>query len=60
MANAWLTHVKQFWAKHKGKMSYRQALVAAKKTYKKKSAPAKKKDPRSRRIYLSPSEEEKS
>ena len=36
MANAWLTHVKQFWAKHKGKMSYRQALVAAKKTYSKK------------------------
>ena len=35
--NPWLVHVKSFWAKNKGKMSYKAALVAAKKTYKKKS-----------------------
>ena len=40
MANAWMTHLKSFWAKNKGKMSYKQAMVAAKKTYKKGSAPA--------------------
>ena len=34
MANAWLDHVKKFWAKNKGKMSYSQALKEAKKTYK--------------------------
>ena len=39
MANPWLDHVKKFWAANKGKMSYRQALVAAKKTYKKGAAP---------------------
>jgi hypothetical protein len=40
--NPWLSHLKAYWAKHKGKMSYRQAMVSAKKTYKKK-APKKKK-----------------
>ena len=35
MANPWLTHLKSFWTKNKGKMSYKQAMVAAKKTYKK-------------------------
>ena len=39
MGNPWLDHVKKFWAANKGKMSYRQALVAAKKTYKKGAAP---------------------
>ena len=43
MANKWLDHLKAFWAKNKGKMSYKQAMVAAKKTYKKSAAPAKKK-----------------
>ena len=33
MANAWLDHVKKFWAKNKGKMSYSQALKEAKKSY---------------------------
>ena len=33
--NPWLAHLKSFWAKNKGKMSYRQAMVAAKSTYKK-------------------------
>ena len=41
--NAWMTHLKAFWAKNKGKMTYREAMVAAKKTYKKKSAGGKKK-----------------
>ena len=39
MANPWLTRLKAFWAKNKGKMSYKQAMVAAKKTYKKSAAP---------------------
>lgn len=34
MANAWLEHVKKFWAKNKGKMAYSKALQEAKKTYK--------------------------
>ena len=52
MANSWLIHLKAFWAKNKGKMSYKQAMVAAKKTYKKGGASAstdKKKAPRKRR-----------
>lgn len=31
--NLWLEHLRVFWGKNKGKMSYRQAMVAAKKTY---------------------------
>jgi len=51
MANAWMSHLKAFWAKNKGKMSYKQAMVAAKKTYKKggSSEPDKKKAPAKRR-----------
>ena len=37
-SNPWLSHLKSFWSKNKGKMSYRQAMVAAKKTYTKKKA----------------------
>ena len=33
--NPWIQHVKAFYAKNKGKMSYAQALKAAKATYKK-------------------------
>jgi len=33
--NPWLAHLKSFWAKNKSKMSYKAAMVAAKKTYKK-------------------------
>ena len=40
MANPWLTHLKAFYAKNKSKMSYAQAMKAAKATYKK--APAAK------------------
>ena len=39
--NPWLNHLKSFWSKNKGKMSYRQAMVAAKKTYTKKGASSK-------------------
>ena len=42
MANPWLDHVKKVWARVKGKMSYKQALIEAKKSYK-KTAPKKKK-----------------
>ena len=38
--NPWLAHLKAFWSKNKGKMSYKAAMVAAKKTYKKKGAKA--------------------
>ena len=34
--NPWLTHLKAFYAKNKGKMSYAQAMKAAKSTYTKK------------------------
>lgn len=42
MANAWLTHLKDFYAKNKSKMSYKQAMKEAKKTYKPKSKDKKK------------------
>ena len=44
MANAWISHLKQFWSQNKGKMSYKQAMKEAKKTYTKvdgKSKPKK-------------------
>ena len=43
MPNPWLAHVKSVWAKTKkqGK-SYRETLIIAKKTYKKKGAAVKK------------------
>ena len=50
--NPWIQHVKAFYAKNKGKMSYAQALKAAKATYKKggsqKATTEKKKAPRKR------------
>ena len=41
--NPWLAHLRAFWAKNKSKMSYRQAMKAAKKTYKKVGKTKKKK-----------------
>ena len=38
--NPWLAHLKSFWAKNKGKMSYKQAMVAARKTYSPKGSAA--------------------
>ena len=40
--NMWMKHVAALWKKNKGKMSYRQNLIAAKKTYTKKSSTKKK------------------
>ena len=34
--NPWLKHVKEFYAKNKSKMCYKQALKEAKKSYKPK------------------------
>jgi hypothetical protein len=51
-SNPWLAHLKKTWARVKGKMSYRQAMVEAKKDYKKVGAgaePEKKKVRRRRR-----------
>ena len=43
MPNAWLTHLKSFYAKNKSKgMSYSQAMKAAKATYKKTGKTKKK------------------
>ena len=36
--NPWLVHLKAFYAKNKSKMSYSQAMKAAKATYSKKGA----------------------
>ena len=48
--NAWLDHLKSFWASNKGKMSYKQAMVAAKKTYRRvDSAKPKKKARRAKK-----------
>lgn len=33
--NPWLTHLQKYYAANKSKMSYRQAMKAAKATYKK-------------------------
>ena len=34
-SNPWISHLRSFWAKNKTKMTYKQAMVAAKKTYSK-------------------------
>ena len=41
MSNPWLSHLKAFYAKNKSKMSYSQAMKAAKATYKKVGKPSK-------------------
>ena len=38
MANPWLQHLKAFYQKNRSKMSYSQAMKAAKATYTKKGA----------------------
>ena len=43
MGNAWMDHVAKVWAKNKGKKSYKQTLVDAKKTYKSKTTKVTKK-----------------
>ena len=42
-SNPWINHLRSFWAKNKGKMSYKAAMSAAKKTYTKVSKGKKKK-----------------
>ena len=44
MPSAWLTFLKGYYAKNKGKMSYKQAMVAGAKVY--KSQKGKKKAPK--------------
>jgi len=36
--NPWLSHLKAYWAKNKGKMSYSTAMKKARSTYTKKKA----------------------
>ena len=43
MANPWLAHLKKFYAANKTKMSYKQAMKEAKKTYKKEGKAKKSK-----------------
>jgi hypothetical protein len=38
--NPWLSHLRAFYSKNKSKMSYRQAMKAAKASYTKKGAAA--------------------
>ena len=40
MPNPWIAHLKAFYAKNKSKMSYAQAMKAARATYSKKGASA--------------------
>ena len=50
--NPWMTHLASVWARVKGKMSYKNAMKEAKKTYKKsssKDAAPKKKGRRSKK-----------
>ena len=37
MANPWMIHLKEYWGKHKGEMTYKQAMGNAKLTYTKKN-----------------------
>ena len=46
MGNAWMDHVAKLWSKNKGKKSYKQTLVDAKKTYKPKTTKVTKKKPK--------------
>jgi hypothetical protein len=34
--NPWMIHLANYWKVNKGKMTYKQAMLNAKKTYKKK------------------------
>ena len=54
MANPWLIHLKAFYAKNKSKMSYAQAMKAAKATYKKKGAaePKKKRRRKKKAVWV--------
>jgi hypothetical protein len=45
-SNPWMVHLRAFWAKNKGKMSYSAAMKAAKGSYKKVGAAGKKKKPK--------------
>ena len=49
MANPWLTHLKAFYAKNKSKMSYSQAMKAAKNSYTKKGQADSKKAKKKRK-----------
>jgi len=40
MPNRWISHLKAFYAKNKSKMSYAQAMKAARPSYKKGSGKA--------------------
>jgi hypothetical protein len=51
MPNAWISHLRAFYAKNKSKMSYSEAMKAARASYKKggAKAPAKKKRGRAKK-----------
>ena len=49
MSNPWLIHLKAFYAKNKSRMSYSQAMKAAKATYKKGSSSVAEKKKKSKR-----------
>ena len=43
MPNAWISHLQAYYAKNKSKMSYAEAMKAARASYKPKAAAAQKK-----------------
>jgi hypothetical protein len=48
MANAWISHLKSFYAKNKKTMSYAQAMKAARASYKPKGK-ATKEEPKTKK-----------
>ena len=46
--NPWLTHLKAFYAQNKSKMSYKEAMVEAKKTYNPKPNPKVQANPKAK------------
>ena len=49
MTNAWISHLKAYYAKNKSKMSYAEAMKAARASYKPKAAAAAPKKKRGRK-----------
>ena len=49
MPNPWISHLKAFYAKNKGKMSYAAAMKAARASYTKKGAKSNGAEPKAKK-----------
>ena len=49
MPNPWISHLKAFYAKNKGKMSYAAAMKAARDSYTKKGAKSNGAEPKAKK-----------